>query len=75
MTLLERNFLYGLPPGPRELRALDQVRNVYGIRRISFNEQMHSIRVEFDASRLSAADVAALLRDAGMQVSGPTPAA
>ena len=68
MTLLDLTFSYGSPPGERQLRALDEVREVYGVRCISFDEKAHTIRVEYDASRLSENDIAALLRDAAIDL-------
>lgn len=70
MTPLDVVFRYGQPPGARELRALDSVREVYGIRRMAFNEAEQTIRVEFDASRLNADVVASLLRRAGLDLQG-----
>ena len=68
MTLLEVTFRYGRPPGEREIGALDDVREVYGIWRIFLDEEHHYITVEFDASRLGADDIAALLRSAGFDL-------
>jgi hypothetical protein len=68
MTQLEVAYRYGRPPGESEHRALDSVREVYGIRRISFNEKDRVMRVEFDASRLTEPMVARLLRNAGVDV-------
>jgi len=68
MTQLDIVFRYGSPPGTREMRALDSVREVYGIRRISFDEIGRTIRVEFDASRLNGDVVANLLRRAGLDL-------
>jgi hypothetical protein len=50
------------------MRAVDSVREVYGIRRIQFNGREHTLRVEFDASRLNENTVAGLLRRAGIDV-------
>jgi copper chaperone CopZ len=50
------------------MNALGQVSDVYGIRRVQFNEQGQSIRVEYDATRLSEATVENLLRKAGFDV-------
>jgi copper chaperone CopZ len=44
------------------------MREVYGIRRLQFDEKASTVRVEFDASRLSQDAVAKLLRDAGVDV-------
>ena len=68
MTQLEVRFRYGATPGEREMRALDSLRDVYGIRRITFDEKDRIIRVEFDASRLKEPSVASLLRRAGIDV-------
>ena len=68
MTALEVVFRYATPPRERQLRALDGVREVYGIRRISFDSTARTVRVEFDASRLNADVVAGLLRDAGLDL-------
>lgn len=68
MTQLEVRFRYGATPGEKEMRALDSMRDVYGIRRITFDEKDRNIRVEFDASRLKEPAVASLLRRAGIDV-------
>jgi hypothetical protein len=68
MTYLEVVFRYGAVPGENELRAIDGMREVYGVRRVQFNNQDRSVRVEFDASRLKAEAVARLLRQAGVDV-------
>ena len=52
MTPTDVVFRYGSAPGIREIRALDSVREVYGIRRITFDEKERTVRVEYDASRL-----------------------
>ncbi len=74
MTHLDVSFRYGKAPGAREFRALDNVREVYGIRRISFDEQEHIIRVEYDASRLNENTVKALLRRAAIDIVDNAPA-
>jgi hypothetical protein len=68
MTYLEGTFRYQTPPGEAELRAIDSVREVYGIQRIQFNEKGRTVRVLFDASRLKGDAVAKLLREAGIDV-------
>jgi len=68
MTYLDVVFRYGAAPGENELRAIDGMREVYGIRRVQFNEAERTVRVEFDASRLKADAVARLLRQAGADV-------
>jgi len=77
VTPVETTFYYGRPPGEPEVRALHEVREVYGIRRVQADDRSRAIRVEYDASRLTENDVAALLREAGINlcqpVKGPTP--
>ncbi len=68
MTQLEIVFRYGATPGESAMRAVDAVREVYGVRRITFNEKESTIRVEFDASRLKDDAIAGLLRSAGIDL-------
>jgi hypothetical protein len=68
MTQLEVVYRYVNPPTQIELSALDKAREVYGIRKISFNEKEQTVRVEFDASRMKEPVVAGLLRRAGMEL-------
>jgi hypothetical protein len=64
MTYLEVAFRYGSTPGEQEMRAIDGVREVYGIQKITFDEKDRTVRVLFDASRLSEDSIAKLLRQA-----------
>lgn len=66
MTPLDIVFRLGRPPGSREMEALNQLRDVYGIRKISFDGDGLAVRVEYDASRLGESTVAGLLRSAGL---------
>jgi hypothetical protein len=68
MTQLDVSFHYVTPPGENEMRALSQARDVYGIRDIQFQEQQQIVRVEYDATRLNADTVAAILRRAGLDL-------
>ena len=68
MTYLEAAYRYQTPPGEAELRAIDTVREVYGIQRVQFNEKERTVRVLYDASRLKGDAVAKLLRQAGIDV-------
>lgn len=68
MTQLEVAYRYGAVPGEAEMRALDSVREVYGIRRMRFDPKERIIRVEFDASRFKEPVIAGLLREAGLDV-------
>jgi selenocysteine lyase/cysteine desulfurase len=71
MTYLDVVFSYSALPGENELRAIDSMREVYGIRSVKFNEKDRTVRVEFDASRLKHDSVAKLLRQAGIDVREP----
>ena len=68
MTYLEQVYRYQTPPGEKELRAIDSVREVYGVQRIQFNEKERTVRVLFDASRLNEDAVVRMLRQAGVDV-------
>jgi len=68
MTYLDVAYRYGSTPGERELRAIDGMREVYGIRKVDFQEKEKMVRVEYDASRLAESAVAKLLRQAGIDV-------
>ena len=71
MTYLDVVFHYASLPGEHELRAIDSMREVYGIQRVRFNEKDRTVRVQFDASRLKTDAVAKLLRQAGIDVQEP----
>ncbi len=68
MTYLDVVFRYGAVPGEAALKAIDGMREVYGIRKVKFNEAGRTVRVEYDASRLKTDAVARLLRQAGVDV-------
>ncbi len=70
MTSVDVCFSYGMTPTEATMQALDDVREVYGVRAIRFNEAARSVRVEYDASRLNEDSIAALLRRAGLEISG-----
>jgi hypothetical protein len=68
MTQLEVAYHYRTPPTKAIMRALDNLRDVYGVRRISFDEAARIVRVEFDASRFKEPVVAGLLRRTGLDL-------
>jgi hypothetical protein len=68
MTQLEVSYRYGAPPAEAAMRAIDGMREVYGVRRVTFDEKDWTVRVEFDASRLKEPMIAGLLRNAGIDV-------
>ena len=71
MTYLDVVFNYASLPGENEMRAIDTMRDVYGILRVRFNEKEKSVRVLFDASRLKRDAVARMLRQAGIDIGEP----
>jgi hypothetical protein len=68
MTTMEVSYRYSNSPTEAVMRAIDSVREVYGIRRVRFNEKDQSVRVEYDASRFKEPIVVNLLRRAGLDV-------
>ena len=68
MTQMEVAYHYRTPPSEAAVRALDNVREVYGIRGVRFDQKEQIVRVEYDASRFKEPVVANLLRKAGLDV-------
>jgi hypothetical protein len=68
MTQLDVLYRYGAPPSERVVLALSKVRDVYGVRRMVFDEKAKSVCVEYDASRLTGAVIHQLLRRAGLDI-------
>lgn len=68
MTTMEISYRYANTPTETVMRAIDNVREVYGIRKLRFNEKDQIVRIEYDASRFKEPVVMALLRGAGLDV-------
>ena len=68
MTQMEVAYRYANPPSEAVMRAVDNMREVYGVRRVRFDEKDKIVRVEYDASRFKEPVVARLLRGAGLDV-------
>jgi len=73
MTTVDILFRYAAPPTEPQVLALANARDVYGIRRLSFDHAARTVRVEFDATRLNAAMVTQLIRRAGVQITEELP--
>ncbi|HEY3624827.1 MAG TPA: hypothetical protein VGL00_01035 [Terracidiphilus sp.] len=73
MTQVEILFRFAAQPTEGQALALANARDVYGIRRISFDREAHTLRVEYDATRLNAAMVTQLVRRAGIQLQEELP--
>jgi hypothetical protein len=68
MTQLEALYRYEGHPTETAMSALGNLRQVYGIRRIKVDEEWKTVRVEYDATRLSGATVFQMLRQTGLSV-------
>lgn len=68
MTQLDVLYQYGTAPTEAATLALARVREVYGVRRVDFNETAKTVRVEYDATRLNEAAIHQLLRRAGLDI-------
>ena len=68
MTTVEILFRYTGQPSEPEIFALANAREVYGIRRLSFDRTASTLLVEYDATRLNVATVTQLVRRSGLQL-------
>jgi hypothetical protein len=68
MTTVEILFHYAVAPTEQVATALARARDVYGIRHLNFDPGARTLRVEYDATRLNAAAVTKLVRDAGIEL-------
>ncbi len=50
------------------MRAINGIREIYGLRRVQWDEKKRTIRIEYDASRLNEDTIASLLRRAGLDL-------
>ena len=68
MTNVDIVFRYAAQPTEAVLFALAGAREVYGIRQLAFDREAKTVRVEYDATRLSGPVVAGLVRRAGLDI-------
>jgi hypothetical protein len=68
MTQLDVLYRYASPPTEAVMRSVSRVREVYGIRHMKFDDAARTVRVEYDATRLSEAVVHQLLRRSGLEI-------
>jgi len=73
MTTVDILYRYGNPPTEAAVFALANIKEVYGIRRLSFDREAHTLLVEYDATRLNGPAVIKLVRDAGLDVQEELP--
>ena len=67
-TNIDVRFRYTQHPSEDTMRAVADLYDVYGIRRVRLNQDDRSVMVEYDATRLTVAGVFQLLRKAGLSV-------
>jgi hypothetical protein len=68
MTTVDILYRFTAPPNESVAFALAGTRDVYGIRRVTLDPAAHTVRVEFDATRLTAAAVTKLIRMTGLDI-------
>ena len=66
-------YRYSAPPTEAVARALRDASDVYGIRKVVFDHGARTLRVEYDATRLNAAVVTKLVRQAGLAIAEDLP--
>ena len=73
MTTVEILYRYGTPPTEQVAMALARTRDVYGIRHLALDREARTLRVEFDATRLTAAAVTSLIGQSGLEIAEELP--
>ena len=68
MTQCDVMYRWGARPSQASSMALARVREVYGIRALAIDEREKTVRIEYDATRLSEAIVHQLLRRSGLDI-------
>jgi hypothetical protein len=68
MTQLDVMYRYGVPPTEAAVMAVGRVREVYGIRQLEFDQAAKTVRIEYDATRLTEPIVHQLLRRSGLDI-------
>lgn len=68
MTNVDVLFRYEQQPSEAAMFAIGNLKEVYGIRRVEIDQLAKTIRVEYDATRLTRAVVANLLRRGGISI-------
>jgi copper chaperone CopZ len=68
MTTVDVVYKYGAVPTESAALAIARLREVYGVRKVDFREAEKTVRVEYDATRLTEPVIHQLLRRAGLDV-------
>jgi hypothetical protein len=70
MTKVQKHFRLQRPLDESLLASIADTNSIYGIERINVNSSRDGLIVEYDASRLAAAEVESALQRAGIPVVG-----
>ena len=62
MTAMDVTYSFEGPLDERQIQALAGHSDVYGIRKLSIDEDASTLAIEYDATRMNEARVAALVR-------------
>jgi len=73
MTTVEILYRFAAPLTEKVAQALARTRDVYGIRHLVVDRTAHTLRIEFDATRLNAATVTKLVTLAGVEIAEELP--
>jgi hypothetical protein len=73
MTTVEILYSYNTPPTELAVSALAGAKDVYGIRSLNFDRAARTLRIEYDATRLTAAAVTKLVLQAGLDIVAELP--
>ncbi len=68
MTTVDVVYRFGARPTEAAVMGLARLREVYGIRRLEFDETAMTVRVEYDSTRLTEPVIHQLLRRGGLDV-------
>jgi hypothetical protein len=73
MTTVDVLYRYAPPLTEQVALALARTRDVYGIRALALDREAHTLRVEFDATRLNTATVSGLIALTGLRIAEELP--
>ena len=68
MTQLDVLYRFTGTPGENVALAIAKLRDVYGIRRLDVREREQTVRLEYDASRLTEPVIRNMLRRTGLEI-------
>jgi hypothetical protein len=68
MTQLDVVYRYGVPPTEAAMLAMSKARDVYGVRALVLSEAEKTVRIEYDATRLTEPVIHQLMRRSGLDI-------